>query len=338
MISYTKNISKLFLSLYSIKQYITPGYTYFKISFPLKTYNNQFNRFLKCYDAFKAFQYLKECEYNYNNNSANLSEDYVYDIDDIKIKDIFNEKFILPVELFTTSNFLLSTGEKNILTLLSELTYLKRFTLQQPLRTWTDNKTFLVLIDEIEASMHLDWSRQFINFLVEYLDSQSFKALNTPTSFSEGNYNIQLIFSTHSPFMLSDIVNNSTIALKRLSNHTSSQEILSTFAQNIQVIMHNSLFIDNCFGEYAKNMLNILLNWLNPDTETPENIKQTIIYLIGQIGEPIIKKKLLDMYSKKYLDNSISPEQQDLMNNIQTLYGEFNDDTIKKIKQLFTNK
>jgi len=46
----------------------------------------------------------------------------------------------------------------------------------------------------------------------------------------------------------------------------------------------------------------------------------------------------LDMYSKKYLDNSISPEQQDLMNNIQTLYGEFNDDTIKKIKQLFTNK
>ena len=336
--SYTIHISKLFLSLYSIKQHIKPGYKYFKILFPNSPKNNQFHRFLKCYDKFNAFLLLKESEYNYNHNFSLLSEDYVYDKDEFDIKHIVEEKFFLPESLFTINNFLLSTGEKNILTLISELTYeLKRFALQQPIFTWQQNKTFLVLVDEIETSMHLDWSRQFINFLVEYLDSQTFNAPNTPSFFSDGNYNIQLIFSTHSPFMLSDIVNNSTIALKRLSNHTSSQEILTTFAQNIQVIMHNSLFIDDCFGEYAKSKLDFLLKMLSPDIETPDELKQMIIYLIGQVGEPIIKKKLLDMYSKKYFDNSLSQEQQDLINNIQILYGEFNETTVKKIKDLFSN-
>lgn len=340
LLTYTTKLSELFLSMYEIKDYINPGYHYFKITFPCKKDEKIIN-FITLYDKFNNFITFHENSYLYNNDPHLLPEDALYDQDEYKMYSYSNEKFHRPPELFAINNFLLSTGEKNLLKLISTLTKsLKSYCQKQPVGSWSQPKTYLVLVDEIENCMHLEWSRKFIYFLSHYLDHSAFNAFDKFYSFKDANYTIQLIFSTHSPFMLSDIANNSFIMLEsNFGKISSKSEMLTPFAKNIQEIMHDSFFINDFWGEYAKELIKKMIELLQTDS-IPENefISQKELYqLICQIGEPILKTKLLDMYETKYPIHYKEKKQQELIENIKDLYGELDANAIKNIKDLFLN-
>lgn len=104
---------------------------------------------------------------------------------------------------------------------------------------------FILLLDEPENYMHPEMCRTFINELNNLLRQRS------PES------DFQVILSTHSPFMLSDVLSNQII---RMDYDNKGLCVISntgkpTYAANIHSIMADSFFLKYTIGEQARLFL-----------------------------------------------------------------------------------
>lgn len=123
-----------------------------------------------------------------------------------------------------TPNYHMSTGEGNLIEIFSRLyTYLSIHE--------ENSGDIILLVDELETGMHLEWSRRLIKILInnlsEILDIEG-----------KGR-KIQLSFTTHSPYMLSDIKPGNVIMLEKNqeTGYSEGKVLQNTFAKNIQEIM-----------------------------------------------------------------------------------------------------
>ena len=185
----------------------------------------------------------------------------------------------------------MSTGEINILKVMSYVKWLQLNSSQG---------TCQLVVDELESGMHLEWSRTLINFLVNYINE-----INK----IEG-MNFQLIFTTHSPYMLSDIKPGNVIMLEKnqATGYSEGKVLQNTFAKNIQEIMKENL-IDNIYGDFALAKINSMIERLNGEEEQEGN-EEELLKEIHLISEPILRNKLLEMYDKKYNTSEFSIEKQ----------------------------
>ena len=185
----------------------------------------------------------------------------------------------------------MSTGETNILKVMSYVKWLQMNSSQG---------TCQLVVDELESGMHLEWSRSLINFLVNYINEIN----------KIGGMNFQLIFATHSPYMLSDIKPGNVIMIEKNqeTGYSEGKVLQNTFAKNIQEIMKENL-IDNIYGDFALAKINSMISRLNGEEEQEGNEEELLkeIYLIS---EPILRNKLLEMYDKKYNTSEFSIEKQ----------------------------
>ena len=194
-----------------------------------------------------------------------------------------------------TPNYHMSTGEGNLIEIFSQLfTYLKIH------EGNVDN--IVLLVDEIETAMHLEWSRRLIKILINNLS----EILE-----DEGkDRKIQLIFTTHSPYMLSDIKPGNVIMIEKNQEmgYSEGKVLQNTFAKNIQEIMKENL-IDNIYGDFALAKINSMIERLNGEEEQEEN-EEELLKEIHLISEPILRNKLLEIYDKKYNTSEFSIEKQ----------------------------
>ena len=185
----------------------------------------------------------------------------------------------------------MSTGETNILKVMSYVKWLQMNSSQG---------TCQLVVDELESGMHLEWSRSLINFLVNYINEID----------KMGGMKFQLIFTTHSPYMLSDIKPGNVIMIEK-NQETGCSEgkvLQNTFAKNIQEIMKENL-IDNIYGDFALAKINSMIGILN-GKEVQEGNEEELLKEIHLISEPILRNKLLEMYDKKYNTSEFSIEKQ----------------------------
>lgn len=182
----------------------------------------------------------------------------------------------------------MSTGEINILKVMSYVKWLQMNPSQG---------TCQLVVDELESGMHLEWSRTLINFLVNYINEIN----------RIGGMNFQLIFTTHSPYMLSDIKPGNVIMLEKNqeTGYSEGKVLQNTFAKNIQEIMKENL-IDNIYGNFALAKINSMISRLNGE----EGDEEELLKEIHLISEPILRNKLLEMYDKKYNTSEFSIEKQ----------------------------
>ena len=185
----------------------------------------------------------------------------------------------------------MSTGEANILKVMSYVKWLQMNSSQG---------TCQLVVDELEAGMHLEWSRTLINFLVNYINEIN----------RIGGMNFQLIFTTHSPYMLSDIKPENVIMIEKNqeTGYSEGKVLQNTFAKNIQEIMKENL-IDNIYGDFALAKINSMIERLNGEEEHEGN-EEELLKEIHLISEPILRNKLLEMYDKKYNTSEFSIEKQ----------------------------
>lgn len=185
----------------------------------------------------------------------------------------------------------MSTGEANILKVMSYVKWLQMNSSQG---------TCQLVVDELELGMHLEWSRSLINFLVNYINEIN----------KIGGMNFQLIFTTHSPYMLSDIKPGNVIMLEKNqgTGYSEGKVLQNTFAKNIQEIMKENL-IDNIYGDFALAKIDSMISRLNGE-EVEEGNEEELLKEIHLISEPILRNKLLDMYDKKYNTSESSIEKQ----------------------------
>ena len=194
-----------------------------------------------------------------------------------------------------TPDYHMSTGEGNLIEIFSQLyTYLSMHE--------GSSEDIILLVDELESGMHLEWSRRLIQILIDNLS----EILE-----DEGKgRNIQLIFTTHSPYMLSDIKPGNVIMIekKQETGYSEGKVLQNTFAKNIQEIMKENL-IDNIYGDFALAKINSMIERLNGEEEHEGN-EEELLKEIHLISEPILRNKLLEMYDKKYNTSEFSIEKQ----------------------------
>lgn len=238
---------------------------------------------------------------------------------------VIEEKFYMFHDFFEWQLYDMSDGEKAFLGLFAAM-------YEQISQLTPGKDKYILLLDEPEARMHPELARMFISYLIEFLKD-----------ISEGKKKFQVIISTHSPFILSDIPDGNIIYLEKdKEGHTKSlNRQAKTFGANIHSLLKDSFFMNSTIGEYSKEKINDIIKALKPikkDKKTGRvkyKSKESILKLlnidsiedirklIDMIGEPIIKLKLKEMYDsyiknsdsdlyKKELQNKISKLQQEL--------------------------
>lgn len=190
----------------------------------------------------------------------------------------------------------LSSGEKQLIYSTSSIYY--HLMNLDSVKKSTDNekisyKYINVILEEIELYFHPDYQRTFINRLLEGI-----RKLNL-----ENIKGINLIFVTHSPFILSDIPNSNIMYLK-INDKGESVNIegkKKSFASNIHHLLGDNFFFESniYIGEFAHNRINDIIKFI----KKKNNQKVEYYYnLIELIDEPIIKNKLTEMLFEKFPD------------------------------------
>ncbi|CAN7557365.1 AAA family ATPase [Peribacillus frigoritolerans] len=107
----------------------------------------------------------------------------------------------------------------------------------------------IILLDEPDLFMHPEWSRVLL--------SELFNLLNI---IDEGYESYQLIITTHSPFIVSDLPKNNIISLEKsletgLCQKVSFNNEEQTFASNVHSLLSNKFFMNATIGEFAKTKI-----------------------------------------------------------------------------------
>lgn len=191
----------------------------------------------------------------------------------------------------------MSTGEKAFLNLYSRFFHAKSLILQEIKSSDRFGgkkkrlpKTIYILIDEGEIGFHLQWQKDYIQNLINNIPSI--------LSFDDHQMNYQIIFSTHSPMSLSDIPNDRILYICK---GKVINDKMSSFGANISDLMTHSFFLKNgLVGSFAINKINDTIKWLNDNKNKDDAAFHKL--LIQNIDEPLIHRKLTEMYIKKMGD------------------------------------
>ncbi|GGA65236.1 AAA family ATPase [Ornithinibacillus halotolerans] len=186
--------------------------------------------------------------------------------------------------------------------------------------------SFLLLIDEGDLYFHPQWQKDWLNYFIKLVNL-----------LFEGE--VQIILTTHSPFVLSDFPNTNVVFLKRDNNSSYLPDSIEgspkTFASNIIELFSNSFFInDGLIGSFAKEKVNnFIQSLLQLSPEDVYNNQDELKKFIDLIGEPLIRNKILQIYHGKLeLHNE---NHKDLGKRIQVLEREL--ENLKNIRRNITN-
>ncbi len=206
---------------------------------------------------------------------------------DEKIKSDFNEMFTTFGNFYNYSIENLSDGENAYLGFFASL--------YEQISLFTPSKEkYIILLDEPESRMHPELTRNFINELIYFLGDLSID-----------NKKFQIIVSTHSPFILSDIQSTNIIYLKKDKTGYCRPEnkILNTFGANIHNLLLDGFFMSSTMGEFATNKVKEVITLI--DENEVENVtqeqKNDWLCIINSIGEPLIKNRISKMFNDKFL-------------------------------------
>lgn len=181
-----------------------------------------------------------------------------------------------------------------------------------------------IIFDEIELYFHPEYQRKFVFELLDKIDKIR--------SYCKKIKGINILFCTHSPFILSDIPKQNVLFLGE-----GKIENKNTFAGNISMMLSSSFFMkESLIGEFAKNKIEQLLEKLNQQKEEnrkeeygknkdykakmimDEEGKQYAFNFIDLIDEPILKNKLVEMFCEAYPDFCESKEQTIKVQRLKT--------------------
>lgn len=188
---------------------------------------------------------------------------------------------------------LISSGEKQLMYQLSTIAYhMININSVSPgnLRYHNIN----ILLDEIEICYHPDFQRVFIDRLLEVLKNLPFFE----------RFKIHILITTHSPFILSDVMSSHIIYLEN-GHQLKDQEleqIKNPFGANVNDILHQSFFLSDGFmGRYAQRKIMEVANflWDKPvEHPTQQWTIEDVQKLINIIDEPYVRRQLEGLYDE----------------------------------------
>ena len=140
-----------------------------------------------------------------------------------------------------------------------------------------------LVFDEMELCFHPEYQRTFVNNLISYIQRME---LNKTFSFN-------IILTTHSPFILSDIPACNILALK----DGEPDELFKnekTLAANIYDILNNGFFMSNFIGEFSSRLIGEIITKLNTCNVISLEQQEILYKQISLIGDHFVHIKLLE--------------------------------------------
>lgn len=161
---------------------------------------------------------------------------------------------------------------------------------------------YILLLDEADLSFHITWKKKYVKALLSTLPHFFDELENKPS--------LEIIFTTHDPIALSDIPNTNVVYVERPRHYNTSRVLdfqskrrpLNTFGANISDLIADSFFVENSLiGDFASDKIQETIKWLNDKND--QSKREYYRRLIQLIDEPIIQRKLAEMYDDKTRDN-----------------------------------
>lgn len=208
----------------------------------------------------------------------------------------------------------LSSGQNSYLDMISRL-----YMIEEDKKYDDGVEDIVLLIDEGELYLHPNIQSKFLNNLMLFIQ----------LIMKEKKF--QLILTSNSPFMISDLPQENIIYLynkEKESKLYRSNNISKTFGANIHTLLSDNFFMqDGTIGAFARKKINKIIDILNlEEDDFIEKVSDKEIDLdeienvILTIGEPVVRKKIMNLYYEKtkYVDKESSI-------NIKKLVKEFID-------------
>lgn len=243
---------------------------------------------------FKAFiKWIRDNKLEIKCNKYNFEAFHVQFRDIKFLEDFFNKYMATCIyKYYLTFSWSLSSGECMLLNMYARIYdawngYWGK---------WTDkNNDLLLIIDEADMGFHPEWQRKYIKLLLEFISTVC------------TNAKVQIILSTHSPLMLSDIPSSNIIRLSKDNNRTIVEGMQEeTFCANIHNLFKDSFFMDATIGEFAKSKIDEVIKLINNGVEDENMDRDRAKEIIQIIGEPIIRNKLKHMYNECFNEDMSS--------------------------------
>lgn len=211
-----------------------------------------------------------------------------------------------------------SSGERALLNFFSWMHILPYFNKNQTEIEKSLFDNILLLIDEIDLYCHPSWQQKLLYYLIQEA-KLNFKGKN-----------VQIIFTTHSPIVLSDMPRSNIIYLKHQDGKLvidGKENHKETFGTNIYKLFDDAFFLEKQgqVGQFAKGKIQTLIDKVrNVDKLDVERINQ-LKQEISMIGEPLIREKLISMLVRFQFNDEMSLKEKKLKlyrQRIKQLEGE----------------
>jgi predicted ATP-binding protein involved in virulence len=168
-----------------------------------------------------------------------------------------------------------------------------------------------IIFDEIELYFHPDLQRTFVHDLLDYIGKINREHMDHIAG-------INILFSTHSPFILSDIPGENVLYLRSPQDQDLPPISQSeTFGANIHDLLAHEFFMREGFmGEWAKEKIRSAINYMETYHTKPQNNdwdRLSLKKFIALLGEPMIKKSMFDLYYATFGASEIDREIERLI-------------------------
>lgn len=230
------------------------------------------------------------------------SEAYGQFLDLIK-KSVFERKYSYVLKYINIGGLHLASGERALLNFFSWIHMVPYFNYISNDIEESLHENVLLLIDEIDLYCHPQWQQKILNYLIEEIKAEY------------PDKKVQIIFTTHSPIVLSDMPRSNVIFLKRENNRCSIDEYddhEETFGANIYKLFDDAFFLGKKgqVGEFARKKIQEIIDKIKPEIKNKEEVIypsltgeeiELLEQQISLIGEKVIRDKLYEMlYKCKY--------------------------------------
>lgn len=215
----------------------------------------------------------------------------------------------------------LSSGERQFIYMMSTLVYhalnLKSVAKK---RNRISYHNLNLVLDEVEICFHPELQRQFIGKFISLLTRMEMNKY----------FNINILLTTHSPFILSDIPTENLLCLKDGKPDEGKGVLNKTFCANVYDLLNNHFFMHQYVGDFAAKKLDVIVDRINQGELTMGEFHK-LEKDIEMIGDEFISASLLEQlqeHKPNRLDELHEKEKQ-MMDELRIIK--------KRIKELERN-
>ncbi len=237
-----------------------------------EAYNGEFNNEEKIF--LKILETLTEEHKSYDTIVLNVED----------AKKFINTYTRIKINIFDVNWYDLSSGEDAFLNMYTLLLHGLESLKEEDVKT----KNVIISFDEIENNFHPLWQKKIVVNILRFL--QIVKDVFEKQA--NLKINIQLIFATHSPFILSDFSKENILFLEK----GKEKELeIETFGENIHTLLSHGFFMkDGLMGEFAKTKIQEIIKYHE------EIINRELVKKENKIQREEEKLKYVDSYQQAF--------------------------------------